>query len=85
MTFQQLLGTHTHTHTRRGDVLTSSGGVKAVRGFEVSVGIEVENSEPVLQSGSETVKLCISASCRNTHTDTQNNEEKGSCQSTAVI
>lgn len=29
-------------------VEVSSGGVKAVRGFEVSVGVEVENSEPVL-------------------------------------
>ena len=57
--------THTHTPCMR-EVLTSSGGIKAVRGFEVSVGIEVENPKPVLQSGSQTVELCISASCTQT-------------------
>lgn len=70
------LHTHTHTHIV-GDVLTSYGGVKAVRGFEISVGIEVENSEPVLQSGSKAVKLCVSAGYTHRHTHTQKIMSRG--------
>lgn len=69
--------TYTHIHIVVVNVLTSSGGVKAVRGFEIPVGVEVENSEPVLQSGSKAVKLCVSAGYTHTGTQRQNNEEKG--------
>lgn len=59
-------GPRTHTHILWWDVLTSSGGVKVVSGFEVSVGVKVENPEPVLQFGSQTVELWVSAAY--THT-----------------
>lgn len=57
--------THTHTHT--GHVLTSSGGVKVVRRFEVSVCVEVKNSKPVLQSGCQTVEFRVCAAYTHTH------------------
>lgn len=89
MTFQQLLGTNTRTHTHRHTawgcthVQWWSQSCQRIWGLCWHRGGELRTSPSVWQRDCEALYQCKLQ--KHTHTDTQNNEEKGSCQSTAVI